>query len=93
MKLLKNNTTNSIVNISWVQLYFGPCPEIFIKLLKNDAKHDYLVGYIMGHKVINRVDYYYTHWKEYLVENNSWEPIINLALETLKIWNNSRKTR
>src|SRR5205085_5931089 len=41
LKLPKNSTAHPTVNISRVQLYFEPHPEIFIELSKNDAKYDY----------------------------------------------------
>jgi len=93
LKLPKNSTAHPIVNIFRVQLYFGPRPEIFTEPPKNDTEHDYPVDRIMGHKIINRVDHYYIHWKGYPAKDDSWEPVINLASETLKMWNNSRKTR
>jgi len=61
LKLPKNSTIHSIVNISRVQLYFRPRPEIFTEPPKNDTEHDYPVDCIMGHKIINGVDHYYIH--------------------------------
>ena len=61
LKLPKNGTAHSIVNISRVQLYFGLRPEIFIEPQKNDTEHNYPVDRIMGHKIINGVDHYYIH--------------------------------
>ena len=83
LKLPINRTAHPTVNISRVQLYFGPRPEIFTEPPKNDAEHDYPVERVMGHKIINRIDHYYIHWKGYPAEDDSWEPITNLAPETL----------
>jgi transposase InsO family protein len=93
LKLPKNSTAHPTVNISRVQLYFGPRPEIFTEPPKNDAEHDYPVDRVMGHKVINGVDHYYIHWKGYPAEDDSWEPAENLAPETLKTWHDTKKTR
>ena len=44
LKLLKNSTAHHVVNVSRVQLYFEPRPEIFTEPLKNDAEYDYPVN-------------------------------------------------
>ena len=93
LKFPKKSTAYSTVNVSRVQLYFGPRPEIFTEPPKNDAEHDYPVERVMGQKVIDKVDHYYIHWKGYPAEDDSWEPVTNLALKTLKMWENSKKTR
>ena len=76
-----------------MQLYFGLRPEIFTEPPKNDAEHDYPVERVMGHKIINRIDHYYIHWKGYPAEDDSWEPVTNLAPETLQMWHDSKQTR
>ena len=93
LKLLKNSTAHPTVNISRVQLYFGPRSEIFTEPPKNDAEHDYPVDRVMGYKVIDGIDHYYIHWKGYPAEDDSWEPVTNLTPETLKMWENSKKTQ
>jgi hypothetical protein len=93
LKLPKNSTAYPTVNISRVQLYFGPRPEIFTEPPKNDTEHDYPVDRVMGHKVIDGIDHYYIHWKGYPAEDDSWEPATNLTPETLKMWQDSKKTR
>ena len=93
LKLPKNSTAHPTVNISRVQLYFGPRPKIFTEPPKNDAEHDYPVDRVMGHKVIDGMDYYYIHWKGYPAEDDSWEPATNLTPETMQLWNNAKKTR
>ena len=50
LKLPTNSTAHPTVNISRVQLYFGPRPEIFTEPPKNDAKHDYPVEQVMGQR-------------------------------------------
>lgn len=93
LKFPTKSTAHPIVNISRVQLYFGPRPEIFTELPKDDAEYDYSIDRVMGHKIIDGVDHYYIHWKGYPAEDDSWEPITNLAPKTLKLWENSTKTR
>ena len=93
LKFPKKSTAHPTVNVSRVQLYFGPRPEIFTEPPKNDTEHDYPVERVMGQKVIDKVDHYYIHWKGYPAEDDSWEPVTNLAPETLKMWENSKKTR
>ena len=93
LKFPRNSSAHPVVNISRVQLYFGPRPKLFTEPPKNDTEHDYPVEKVMGHKVIDGVDHYYIHWKGYPAEDDSWEPITNLAPGTLKLWENSVKTR
>jgi hypothetical protein len=93
LKFPKNSRAHPWVNISRVQLYFGPRPEIFTEPPKDDIDHDYPVDRIMGHKVMNGVDHYYIHWKGYPAEDDSWEPVTNLTPESLKLWEDSVKTR
>jgi len=93
LKFPKNSTAHPVVNISRVQLYFGPHPEIFTAPPKSDAEHEYPVDRVMGHKVVKGIDYYYIHWKGYPAEDDSWEPVTNLNPQTLKSWTDSVKTR
>ena len=93
LKFPKNSRAHPIVNISRVQLYFGPRPEIFTEPPKNDVEHDYPVDRVMGHKVIDGKHYYYIHWKDYPAEDDTWEPEENLTKETLDLWRKSTKTR
>ena len=93
LKFPRNTNAHPVVNISRVQLYFGPRPEIFTEPLKNDVEHDYPVDRVMGHKVIDGKHYYYIHWKGYSVEDDTWEPEENLTKETLDLWRKSVKTR
>src|SRR5436190_15739248 len=92
LKFPKNSTTHPVVNISRVQLYFGPRPEIFTEPPKNDVEHDYPVDRVMGHKVIDGKHYYYIHWKGYPAEDDTWEPEENLTKETLDLWRKTRRT-
>jgi len=93
LKFPSNSRAHSTVNISRIQLYFGPRPELFTEPPKDDAKHEYIVDRVMGHKVMDEKDYYYIHWKDYPAEDDSWEPRENLSDETLKVWEHSVKTR
>ena len=70
LKFLRNSIAYFVVNISRVQLYFGPRPEIFIESSKNDVEYDYLIDRVMNHKVIDGKHYYYIHWKDYSVEDD-----------------------
>ena len=93
LKFPRNNSAHPVVNISRVQLYFGPRPEIFTEPPKNDVEHDYPVDRVMGHKVIDGKHYYYIHWKDYPAEDNTWEPEENLTKKTLDLWRKSINTR
>ena len=93
LKLPKNSTAHPTVNISRVQLYFGPRPEIFTEPLKNDAEHNYPVERVMGHKIINGIDHYSIHWKGYPAEDDTWELVTNLTPETLQLWHDSNQTQ
>ena len=79
LKFPKKQNAHPIVNISRVQSYFRPRPELITEPPKNDIEHEYPVDRVMDHKVINRVDYYYIHRKEYPAEDDTWEPITNLT--------------
>ena len=93
LKFPRNNNAHPIVNISRIQLYFGLRPEIFTEPPKNDTEHDYPIDRVMGHKVIDEVNHYYIHWKDYSAEDDSWESEENLTKETLDLWRNVVKTR
>ena len=55
-----------------------------MQLPKDNTEHEYPIEHIMGHKVVKGKDYYYIHWKGYPVEDDSWEPKVNLTPEALK---------
>jgi hypothetical protein len=48
LKLPKNLRAHPMVNISRVQLYFGPRPEILTESPKDNTQHEYEVDHIMG---------------------------------------------
>jgi hypothetical protein len=93
LKFPKNSHASPTVNISRVQIYFGPRPELITAPPKDDSEHDYPVDRVMGHKRVDGEDYYYIHWKGYPAEDDSWEPKTNLSPQTLKKWEDSAKTR
>ena len=93
LKFPRNNNAHPVVNISRVQLYFEPRPEIFTEPSKNDVEHDYPIDRVMGQKVIDGKHYYYIHWNDYPAEDDTWEPEENLTKETLDLWRKSIKTR
>jgi len=55
-----------------------------MELPKDNTEHEYPIEHIMEHKVVKGKDYYYIHWKGYPVEDDSWEPKVNLTPEALK---------
>jgi hypothetical protein len=93
LKFPENSVGHPVVNISRVQLYFGPRPELITEPPRSGTDQTYLVDRVMGHKVRNGVDHYYIHWKGYPAEDDSWEPAANLTPEILKMWTDSVKTR
>jgi len=93
LKFPRRSQAHPTVNISRVQLYFGPRPELLTEPPKDNTEHEYPIERVMGHKVVKGKDYYYIHWKGYPAEDDSWEPRENLTPEALKSWEDSIKTR
>ena len=93
LKLPRRSQAHPTVNISRVQLYFGPRPELLTEPPKDNTEHEYPIERVMGHKVVKGKDYYYIHWKGYPAEDDSWEPRENLTPEALRSWEDSVKTR
>jgi transposase InsO family protein len=89
LKFPTNSRAHPIVNISRVQLYFGPRPKLVTAPPDDDAGHEYEVEKISGHKWKNGKEYFYIHWKGYPAEDDSWEPRENLSPETITAWKNS----
>jgi Chromo (CHRromatin Organisation MOdifier) domain len=79
VKFPSSSKARPTVNISRVQLYFGPRPELLTEPPKDDTEHEYPIERIMGHKVVKGKDYYYIHWKGYPAEDDSCEPRENLT--------------
>jgi len=73
-------------NISRVQLYFGPRPQLIMAPPDDDVRHEYEVHRIMGYRKRNGKEYYYIHWKEYPADDDTWEPKENISEATLKVW-------
>jgi hypothetical protein len=91
LKPPKNSKAHPIVNISRVQLYFGPSPELFIEPPKDDAQYEYEVDRIMGQRTGDGVEEYYIHWKGYPVEDDTWEPKTNLSKAALNAWEKQKQ--
>ena len=77
---------HSTINISRVQLYFEPRPELVTTPPIDEAKHEYAVERIMRYRKRNEKEYYYIHWKEYPAEDNTWESKENLNEAALRSW-------
>jgi hypothetical protein len=93
LKFPKKSRAHPTVNISRVQLYFGPRPEIFTEPPKDDTEHDYPVEKVLGRKLVDGKEHFYIHWKGYPAEDDSWEPRENLSAETLKLWEKTKEQR
>ena len=91
LKFPSNSRAHPIVNISRVQLYFGPRPKLTTAPPDDDAGHEYEVDKVLGHQWKNGKEYYYIHWKGYPAEDDSWEPRENLSPETIIVWEKSTK--
>ena len=81
------------VNISRVQLYFGPRPQLVTAPPDDDAGHEYEVDRIMGYRKRNGKEYYYIHWKGYPADDDTWEPKENISEAALKIWERQSQER
>ena len=73
------------INISRVQLYFEPRPQLVITPPNDDARHEYEVNRIMGYRKRNGKEYYYIHWKEYPANDDTWEPKENISEVVLRV--------
>jgi hypothetical protein len=93
LKFPRNTQAYPTVNISRVQLYFGPRPEKFTESPKDDTDHDYAVEKVLGRKVVNNQEYFYIHWKGYTAKDDSGEPRTNLSPETLQLWERTNQQR
>ena len=74
------------VNISRVQLYFEPRPQLVTAPPDDDAGHEYEVDRIMGYRKRNGKEYYYIHWKGYSADDDTWEPKENISEAALRVW-------
>ncbi len=81
------------VNISRVQLYFGPRPQLITAPPDDDARHEYEVDRIMGYRKRNGKAYYYIHWKGYPADDDTWEPKENISEATLKVWEHQNREK
>ena len=79
------------VNISRVQLYFGPRPQLVTAPPDDEAQCEYKIDRIMGYRKRNGKEYYYIHWEGYPAEDDSWEPKENLNEAALKSWEQERR--
>src|SRR5947207_8177265 len=86
-----NSRAFPTVNISRVQLYFGPRPQLLTAPPDDDVAHEYEVDRILGYQKQKGKDYYYIHWKGYPAEDDTWEPKENISKTALKIWEQRKK--
>jgi hypothetical protein len=93
LKFPQNTRAHPTVNVSRVQLYFGPRPERFTEPPNDDTNHDYVVERVLGQKTVDGQEYFYIHWKGYPAEDDSWEPRSNLSPETLQLWQRTNQRR
>jgi hypothetical protein len=93
LKFPKKSRVHPTVNVSRVQMYFGPRPELLTAPPDDDTNHEYLVDRILGHKVVNGKDFYYVHWKGYPADDDTWEPKENLNELAIRSWKERIKTR
>jgi hypothetical protein len=93
LQLPKNSKAHPTVNISRVQLYFGPRPEILTEPPKDDAQHEYEVDRILGRRIRNNREEYYIHWKGYPADDDTWEPKTNISQAALKAWEQQEQIR
>ena len=56
-----NSRAHPTVNISRVQLYFGPRSRLITAPPEDDAAHEYEIDRIMRHRQRQGKDYYYIH--------------------------------
>ena len=94
LRFSANSRAHLTVNISRVQLYFGPRPRLTTAPPPEDeAAHVYEVDRIMGHRKKNGKDYYYIHWKGYPAEDDTWEPKENISEAALRAWERQKQRR
>ena len=79
------------VNISRVQLYFGPRPQLVTAPPDDETQREYKVDRIMGYRKRNGKEYYYIHWEGYPAEDDTWEPKENLNEAALRSWEQERR--
>jgi len=61
LRFPSNSRAHPTVNISRVQLYFGPRPRLITAPPEDEAGHVYEVDRIIGHRKQRGKDYYYIH--------------------------------
>src|SRR5438477_9630348 len=86
LRFPSNSRAHPTVNISRVQPYFGPRPQLLTAPPDDDAAHEYEIDRILGYQKRKGKDYYYIHWKGYPAEDDTWEPKENISKAALKIW-------
>ena len=93
LRFPRNSRAHPTVNISRVQLYFGPRPRLITAPPDDDTAHEYEVDRIMGHRKRHGKEYYYIHWKGYPAEDDTWEPKENISEAALKTWESQEQLR
>ena len=79
------------VNISRVQLYFGPRPRLATAPPDDDAEREYAIDRVMGYRKRGGKEQYYIHWKGYPAEDDMWEPKENLNEAALRSWEQEKR--
>ena len=67
LKLPSNSRAHPTVNISRIQLYFGPRSGLFTEPPKDDAQHEYEVDRVMGQRTRDGVEEYEIYWTGLIV--------------------------
>ena len=93
LRFPSNSRAHPTVNISRVQLYFGPRPQLVTAPPDDDARHEYEVDRIMGYRKRNGQEEYYIHWKGYPAEDDTWEPKENISKAALRAWERQSQER
>jgi hypothetical protein len=93
LRFPSNSRAHPTVNISRVQLYFGPRPRLVTAPPDDDARHEYEVDRIMGYRKRNGQETYFIHWKGYPAEDDTWEPKKNISEAALKAWERQSQER
>jgi len=85
LKFPSKSRAHPTVNISRVQLYFGPRPQVITEPPREEGDEWVEIDEILAHKKEHGIDYYYVHWKGFPSEDNTWEAKEDIGSDAL--WN------